>query len=630
MRKSGMEATTALELATKTLQMGKIHMDEYAEATQLAIYAQNTFRNDMLDTKQKLEFVSYAAKESVMDIADLETAFKHAAGPMQAVNGTFEELVSILAAVSQVGGKIGISARQFRALILQLIEMSANVKNLNEEQREIWDKYFSDVITNGKLSVTNLITALERLGKAAKEGNTTIGSELVKLGLTMRAENFASLASLEAVREKYAQLMEAGYELAKGGGAAFNSIEKGMAEFQKTMSYQIGLLTNTFYKVFLSEENLEKLDKMTEKLVNLFIVPEEELGKAHLQEWVQEFIDLLMQLSDEFDQNMGQLVTMIYSVLPVLKVYLGMIKTIGDVTSGLGDGFIRFMVNVITLTKVLSIAEGAMKPLISTQRLITESMEKQNLTLQRQISLEKINAKAMKVEAEAQKQATQAKEVDTKATDRRNTAKLQEKEMTDAATQSRVNETQVTNQNTIAVQQNTQSYWQRFRAAWSELKLIVRGKPIHMTENQLIYAKTQAVNTLATAEARLVKIQMVMYTGFAAFLSVWMLWEQTGHDVEKTMFGVALAIGAVVVALVAMRAALGDWTAAAKVAATVGIMTLAVYSAITGFKSPEIETPEVAASTGGSTTVNSNDTYYIDIQGIDTTTDGSGFTLKGW
>ena len=222
----------------------------FDEAATMSVYAVETFGKKFSDIGTILDKMQVAAKESILDVSDLQKGFAYAGSTANMLGVSFEELISVMGVLSNRALHAGISARSFNKMLLDMFQHVGEVDALIKELGHS----FSILGEDGKLNLTEMIDAL---------GDTQLTTELLAAGLdifTVRA--LRSFGVLAGAADDYAVM------LAKVNDAA-GTLEEVAGVQMEAWTYQFARLREEFMAIMQSPEMMEALGVMVTDLIAL-------------------------------------------------------------------------------------------------------------------------------------------------------------------------------------------------------------------------------------------------------------------------------------------------------------------------------------------------------------------------
>ena len=126
----------------------------FEEAARMTVFAVNTFGKEFSEATDLMDAMQVATQESILDIGDLLKAFAFAGSTAVMSGVSFEQLVSIMAVLSNRALEAGISARSVNKMFLDMI---MNSDELQEFMNNMGMTF--QIIRDGKLDIDALMQA---------------------------------------------------------------------------------------------------------------------------------------------------------------------------------------------------------------------------------------------------------------------------------------------------------------------------------------------------------------------------------------------------------------------------------------------------------------------------------------
>ena len=102
--------------------LSKANSISFEEAANMTVFAVETFHKSYGDVTDLLDKMQVAAQQSILDIGDLQKAFAYAGSTAMMTGVSYEELLSIMAVLSNRALEAGISARSTNKLLLDIVQ----------------------------------------------------------------------------------------------------------------------------------------------------------------------------------------------------------------------------------------------------------------------------------------------------------------------------------------------------------------------------------------------------------------------------------------------------------------------------------------------------------------------------
>ena len=135
--------------------LSKANAISFEEAANMTVFAVETFHKSYGDVTELLDKMQVAAQQSILDIGDLQKAFAYAGSTAMMTGVSYEELLAIMATLSNRALEAGISARSTNKMLLDIVQHAPELEKFYQNMGKNFD-----IIQDGQLNVTQLIAAL--------------------------------------------------------------------------------------------------------------------------------------------------------------------------------------------------------------------------------------------------------------------------------------------------------------------------------------------------------------------------------------------------------------------------------------------------------------------------------------
>tara|TARA_R110002020_G_scaffold202139_1_gene405212 strand:+ start:1881 stop:3881 length:2001 start_codon:yes stop_codon:yes gene_type:complete len=152
--KAGLTVDEVNESIGAMTALSKANGIAFEEAARMTVFAVNTFGKEFSEAGQLMDAMQVATQESILDIGDLQKAFAFAGSTAVMSGVSFEQLISIMAVLSNRALQAGISARSVNKMFLDMI--------LNTDELQEWMTTMGmtfEIIKDGKLDIDALMEA---------------------------------------------------------------------------------------------------------------------------------------------------------------------------------------------------------------------------------------------------------------------------------------------------------------------------------------------------------------------------------------------------------------------------------------------------------------------------------------
>ena len=152
--KAGLTVEQVNESIGSMTALSKANGIAFEEAARMTVFAVNTFGKEFSESTDLMDKMQVATQESILDIGDLQKAFAFAGSTAVMSGVSFEQLVSIMAVLSNRALEAGISARSVNKMFLDMI---TNTDELQEFMNSMGMTF--EIIKDGKLDIDALMEA---------------------------------------------------------------------------------------------------------------------------------------------------------------------------------------------------------------------------------------------------------------------------------------------------------------------------------------------------------------------------------------------------------------------------------------------------------------------------------------
>ena len=152
--KAGLTVDQINESIGAMTALSKANGIAFEEAARMTVFAVNTFGKEFSEATDLMDAMQVATQESILDIGDLQKAFAFAGSTAVMSGVSFEQLVSIMAVLSNRALEAGISARSVNKMFLDMI---MNTDELQEFMNSMGMTF--QIIRDGKLDIDALMQA---------------------------------------------------------------------------------------------------------------------------------------------------------------------------------------------------------------------------------------------------------------------------------------------------------------------------------------------------------------------------------------------------------------------------------------------------------------------------------------
>mgnify|MGYP003147393272 FL=1 len=347
--KAGLTVDQINESIGAMTALSKANGIAFEEAARMTVFAVNTFGKEFSEATDLMDAMQVATQESILDIGDLQKAFAFAGSTAVMSGVSFEQLVSIMAVLSNRALEAGISARSVNKMFLDMI---MNTDELQEFMNNMGMTF--QIIRDGKLDIDALMQAF--------------AGEQLTLEMLQQASDVFTVRALRS------------FGLLLGAADEYNvmlaNVTNSQGALQEVVAIQMQSFTAMFAKLrqellapLRSPEVIEQVGIMVDRFIVMFQTLKPDLLNAVLTGLVG-FSDVIS--SDAF---IGGLKFMGDALLTIFQAF----KFIGELATGPAGVLIKLAV-------AFKLAQIAMFPLFTmtqsyNQTLLTQKIRYDELVV---------------------------------------------------------------------------------------------------------------------------------------------------------------------------------------------------------------------------------------------------------
>ena len=292
-------------LAAMTM-LSKANGIAFEEASRMTVFAIETFGKSYADTEDILDKMQVATQRSILDIGDLQKAFAYAGSTANMTGISFEQLISIMAVLSNRALESGIAARSVNKMFLDILQHTDKLEKFLQGMGMTFD-----IIQDGKININALVAAFE---------NETLSIEMLQSAtdiFTVRA--LRSFGLLVGASSDYREMLTA---VNNATGTLTDVTTTQLTSFNS----QLAVMKEQFMAVFRTPEMMESVGIMVEKFTEFFGSIRPELASA-MAESLKGFADIMG--SKAFQQAFKQIVELFGKFMPILGQIFNVVMAFG-------------------------------------------------------------------------------------------------------------------------------------------------------------------------------------------------------------------------------------------------------------------------------------------------------------
>jgi len=313
------EINQSIESMTMLSRANGIAFDQAAEIT---VFAVETFGKAFSDAGEMMDAMQVAAQESILNIEDLQKGFAYAGSTAMMTGVSFEQLLALMATLSNRALEAGISSRSLNKMFIDMLE---HTDELNQFMSSMGMTF--EIIKDGKLDIDSLIAAFS--------------DQALTLDILMQANDIFTVRALRAfglligASDDYANMLT---QVTNSSGALAGVAETMMDSFV----IKFGKLKQEFVALLRTEEVIEVLTQMVDRLVDM------------LQEIKPDVIALITTSLNDFVRALSeeQLLGVLTTVIDLIGFFYKALIALNDVLQ-VGDGVVvKIALSIVVLNMV--------------------------------------------------------------------------------------------------------------------------------------------------------------------------------------------------------------------------------------------------------------------------------------
>jgi len=355
--KAGLTVDQINESIGAMTALSKANGIAFEEAARMTVFAVNTFGKEFSEATDLMDAMQVATQESILDIGDLQKAFAFAGSTAVMSGVSFEQLVSIMAVLSNRALEAGISARSVNKMFLDMI---MNTDELQEFMNSMGMTF--QIIRDGKLDIDALMQAF--------------AGEQLTLEMLQSASDVFTVRALRS------------FGLLLGAADEYNTMLANVTNSQGALQEVVAIQMQSFTAMFAklrqellaplrSPEVIEQVGIMVDRFIVMFQTLKPDLLNAVLTGLVG-FSDVIS--SDAF---IGGLKFMGDALLTIFQAF----KFIGELATGPAGVLLKLAV-------AFKLAQIAMFPLVTMTQTYNQTLLLQKIRYD-ELVVAGFNAKTM-------------------------------------------------------------------------------------------------------------------------------------------------------------------------------------------------------------------------------------------
>ena len=326
--------------------LSKANAISFEEAANMTVFAVETFHKEYGDVNDILDKMQVAAQQSILDIGDLQKAFAYAGSTAMMTGVSYEELLAIMATLSNRALEAGISARSTNKMLLDIVQHAPELEAFYKKMGKNFD-----IISDGTIQFSELVAALS---------DATINVEFLQGAtdiFTVRA--LRAFGLLAGASDDYAEMLGAVHS-AQGELARTVDVQL------TSLSARMEMLKLDMIAMLRSPEVMAGLDMMVSsfELLAEKLIPEFTAAMVHA---TQAFAGMMKD--DAITNLIGSLVTILLNFLKVSANLVRVLTAFDGKLIGLLITMKMFQVLTVKFaTRMFFLADAWMANLLAQQK----------------------------------------------------------------------------------------------------------------------------------------------------------------------------------------------------------------------------------------------------------------------
>ena len=261
--KAGLSVEEINESMRAMTMLSKANAIAFEEAAEITVFAIESFDMAYSQVPELLDKIQVATQASILDIGDLQKAFAYAGSTANMTGISLEQLISMMAVLSNRALEAGISSRSMNKMFLDILDSADQMQDWVEAMG-----FGFQVIDDGKLNIDALIESF--------------GNQGVSIELLMESTDIFTVRALRA----WGLLLGAAddYEQMLGLVNSSSGVLEAQALVQmESFTAQFAKLKEEFLALFRTPEAMEAVGEMVENIVDLFQELKPQLVNAFIE-----------------------------------------------------------------------------------------------------------------------------------------------------------------------------------------------------------------------------------------------------------------------------------------------------------------------------------------------------------
>ena len=335
--KAGLSIDEINESISAMTALARANGVAFDQAAEITVFAVETFGRSFSESGEMMDAMQVAAQESILDIEDLQSAFAYAGSTAMMTGVSFEQLISLMATLSNRALAAGISSRSLNKMFIDILE---NADTLDAFMSSMGTTF--EIIKDGKLDIDAMIAAFSE--------------QTLTIDMLMEANDIFTVRALRAfgllvgASDDYAEMLDkVNNSTGALAGVAGVMMESFLVQFGQTKQAFLGMLR--------SEEVIGALTLMVSELNAMMLELKPQIIGLIVNALAQ-FVNLLQ--SDTLKHALSGAIDLL-SLLYNAFVGVYEVLTIGESIS------IKWAIGIMLMHKVLTPLAMTTMPMFVTQ-----------------------------------------------------------------------------------------------------------------------------------------------------------------------------------------------------------------------------------------------------------------------
>lgn len=351
MLKAGMDLDTVLSNIDSVIMASITNQTDLNETAELSVKIMTMFSDSVKDSRDAMNIMTVAAKESIMDFDDFSDALKHAGGSAKILGIDFEHFAAMVATLSQAGVD---SNMKLNRLFMDLLNKAPQLEPIFKKLGVSVSVFGAD----GKANIDNVLKAFIELN----EQMALTPQQWSEITDVMQTRALQAFVGMIGAGGEYDRILN---EILNRG----DELKTQYDEISKTLSVQWGRLVAAFKKPFTDMATTGKLSEFIEKLMP---------SAERLGQFLKDFA--MDALKPEKIENYIAIIKGLMSVLSGLQP---LIMTLSNLFTGMGGTVFKLGMTYMVLNKVFKINMIFSKLSLIIGKALTAQNELETLALER-------------------------------------------------------------------------------------------------------------------------------------------------------------------------------------------------------------------------------------------------------